>query len=245
MGVVVAVLAAAGAFIGWRLGAPDGEGDGGGFGTPSIDPNSACGGFTDEFDRDTVDTAWEKVRDGGLVLAGGAVEITAPDGSDIYETELRAPMLLRVPTGDYTVETDVAVSPGHFYQGAGLVLFNGSQNYVRLERGYGDLGAIIFEYKNAAAHVKVRSPHKGDPNLVATDAPRVQLRLTRTASQVSAHWKPYGEAAWRDLGSVPIALPPGTKAGLSVLNRAQGAPLPAAKPLTARFEYARVSCGSA
>ena len=65
--------------------------------------------------------------DGGFVVAAGAVELTAKNGSDIYVEELRAPMLLREPGGNFTIETDVTAAPEQFYQGAGLLLWNGSR----------------------------------------------------------------------------------------------------------------------
>ena len=118
-------------------------------------------------------------KDGGFVVAAGAVELTAKNGSDIYVTELRAPMLLRVPGGNFTIETDVTASPEQYYQGAGLLLWNGSASYVRLERGYGDQGAIIFEYGDGGKHIKVDGPHSFSPDNIETDATRVQLQLTK------------------------------------------------------------------
>ncbi len=206
--------------------------------SPSSAP--ACG-FADEFDGGTVDTAWEKVQPvGGFVVAGGSVEINAPDGSDIYETELRAPMLLRVPSGDFVLETEVIVNPGLFYQGAGLVLWNGSLNYVRLERGFGDVGVIIFEYRNGGSHIKVNPPDSRSPKVIRTAATRVRLQLSKTATTVSARWRTDEDPGWREIGAIDIALPNYTKAGVAVLNRAQSGAKPA--PFTARFEYVRVTC---
>lgn len=246
--MAVVLLAVVGAVVGWRLG-EQADSDDGGSGTESFgaatDPAAACGGFADDFTGDGVDPAWERVREGNFLVAGGSVEITAADGADIYETELRAPMLLRVPKGDFVVETDVTVHPGYFYQGAGLVLWNSSQSYVRLERGYGNVGAIVFEYKHGGRHVKLRPPDRTSPNVITTDAPRVQLQLSKTAAAVTARWRPYGESEWRDAGSVQVALPDYTKAGVAALNRAQGTPKPAPRNLTARFEYVRVTCPTA
>ncbi|HET8680356.1 MAG TPA: hypothetical protein VFM54_00550 [Micromonosporaceae bacterium] len=250
--VAVVLLAVIGAVAGWWLGGrvdqDDGRGSGtgtgtGGFGSPTpSDPAAACGGFTDDFTGDGVAPQWERVRDGGFLVAGGAVEIAAADGADIYENELRAPMLLRVPKGNFIVETEVTVQPGYFYQGAGLVLWNGSQSYVRLERGYGNVGAIVFEYKHGGQHIKVRPPDRTKPSAITTDATRVQLQLSKTATAVTARWRPYGETEWRDAGTVQVALPDYTKVGVAALNRAQGRPKPTPRTLTARFEYVRVTC---
>jgi hypothetical protein len=135
--------------------------------------------------------------------------------------QLQAPMLLRVPTGDFVLETEVATEPGQWYQGAGLVLWNGSESYVRLERGFGDVGAVIFEYRNGGPHVKVHSPSRDDPQLIQTDADPVVLKLSKTSDAVSARWRPAQDQQWQELGTIAMALPDSTKAGVAVLNRAQ------------------------
>jgi hypothetical protein len=173
-------------------------------------------------------------------VANGALELTAPDGADIYPQHLDAPMLLQTPTGDFTLETDVAAAPRQFYQGAGLVLWQDSEHYVRLERGFGDVGAIALEYRDGGRHIKVHAPFAAGPAVVRTDAGRVVLQLRRTSGAVAARWRPSGETGWRDLGRIGVALPDTTRAGVAGLNRAQNGATPA--PFRARFDYVRVSC---
>ena len=50
---------------------------------------------------------------------------------------------------------------------------------MRLERGFGDVGAIVFEYRDGGKHIKVRAPHHFSPNIIRTEATRVQLQLTK------------------------------------------------------------------
>ncbi len=200
----------------------------------------ACG-FADEFTGGAVDPRWEALpKEGGLTVANGALELTAPDGADIYPQHLDAPMLLQTPTGDFTLETDVAAAPRQFYQGAGLVLWQDSEHYVRLERGFGDVGAIALEYRDGGRHIKVHAPFAAGPAVVRTDAGRVVLQLRRTSGAVAARWRPSGETGWRDLGRIGVALPDTTRAGVAGLNRAQNGATPA--PFRARFDYVRVSC---
>jgi hypothetical protein len=149
-------------------------------------------------------------------------------------------MLLRVPTGDFVFETEVAAEPRQWYQGAGLVLWNGSDSYVRLERGFGDVGAIVFEYRNGGPHVGVHSPSLNGPQLVQTDADPVVMQLSKTADAVSARWRPAQDQQWQELGTIAVALPNTTKAGVAVLDRAQNGTAP--EPFSARFDYVRSSC---
>jgi hypothetical protein len=111
---------------------------------------------------------------------------------------------------------------------------------VRLERGFGDVGAVIFEYKNGGSHVKVNPPDSTSPKVIRTDATRLRLQLTKTATAVSARWRTDSDPSWREIGKIDIALPGYTKAGVAVLNRAQSGAVPA--PFTARFDYVRVTC---
>jgi len=128
-----------------------------------------------------------------------------------------------------------AALPG---RGSGAV--NGSQSYVRLERGFGDGGAIIFQYKDGASHVKVNPPESTSPKVIRTDAKRVRLQMTKTSSAVAARWRSDEDSQWREIGTIDIALPTFTKVGIAVLNRAQAGAQPA--PFTARFDYVRVAC---
>jgi beta-xylosidase len=195
---------------------------------------------TDEFSGQQLDQSWEQLQNPEVSFTDGELRIFAPDGADIFEDHQGAPMLLRVPTGNFTIETEVNAEPGQLYQGAGLVLWNGVDHYVRLERGFGNTGAIAFEYRDGGAHTKVHAPVTEDPNLVPTDADRVELQLTKTADAVVARWRPTDEAEWRELGQVAIALPASTKAGIAVLNRAQSGTVP--EDFTAGFDYVHISC---
>ena len=144
-------------------------------------------------------------------------------------------------TGDFTLETEVTVQPTQLFQSAGLLLWNGPGTYVRLERGFGDVGAILFEYRDSGSpHSKPNPPFSASPDVIRTDAPHVLLHLTKTDSEVSARWRPFEDPQWRDIGKIDIQLPESTKAGIAVLNNAQAGAEPA--PFSARFNYVRATC---
>jgi hypothetical protein len=166
--------------------------------------------------------------------------VAAPDGSDIYENRLTAPALLRSQKGDFTLETEVIATPGQFYQGAGLVLWNGPASYVRLELGWGDVRAIAFEYNNGGRHLRPHPPFRAGPDTVRTNADQVVLQLRRTGDTVDARWRRPDEAAYTDLGSIEMNLPDTVRAGLSVLNRAQSGAEPAR--FSAAFLRASLRC---
>ena len=208
----------------------------------TIRPWAAGCGFADGFTGDAVDAGWERAASsGGLVVAGGSLEMSAPDGSDINEPYQTAPRLLQVLTGDFKLETEVIVQPRQLFQSAGLLLWNGPQTYVRLERGFGDVGVILFEYRdNGGPHTRPNPPSSSSPNVIRTDATHVLLQLTKTDGEVSARWRPFEDPQWRDIGKIDIKLPESTKAGVAVLNHAQEGAKPA--PFSARFNYVRATC---
>ena len=207
---------------------------------PSSAPPAACG-FVDEFTGTALDPKWEQVRsDAAVTVAGGAATLDAPEGSDIYAKQLAAPMLLRPWTGDFRLETQLTATPAQFYQGAGLVLWNGPKSYVRLELGYGDVRAIVFEHMNGGKHVKTRPPFKRGKNVVRTNSDQVVLQLSRAGDAVTARWRRPDETSFTELDTIKLKLPDTVKAGVSVLNRAQSGNRPA--PFSATFERVSLAC---
>jgi len=195
-------------------------------------------GFTDTFDGDTLDPAWERTRpDANLSIADGAVTMDAPEGSDLYEDYVDAPRLLRPVSGDFVAQTDVSAQPSQFYQGAGLVLWAGADQYARVERGYDQYGEVIFEYKDKAPHKRVLEP---GPSAAASDADRVVLEIARAGETVSGRWRPESESDWLELGSITMDLPGDVQIGIAVLNRAQRNAEPA--PFSATFADVTVTC---
>jgi hypothetical protein len=200
----------------------------------------ACG-FADEFDAPALDPAWSRTRaDTRLTLAGGAADLDAPEGSDIYTGFMTAPRLLRPITGDFVLEATLEAAPAVFYQAAGLLLWVGPESYVRVERGFGGhYGTLAFEYRDGGLHQRVHGPLPNQKP-VRADATRVVLRMTRTGGTVAAAWRPADRAAFADLGSAKLTLPPTVSVGVSVLNRAQFGAKPT--PFHARVERVAVSC---
>jgi hypothetical protein len=208
-----------------------------------VRPWAAGCGFSDEFNGDAVDSRWERVNNSAdaAVVKGGSLELSVPDGADINETYQTAPGLLQVLTGDFTLETEVDTEPWQLFQSAGLLLWNGPGTYVRLERGFGDVHAVLLEYRdNGGPHMRPHPPLKSGPNVIRTDATRVLLQLTKTDSQVSARWRPFEDSRWRSLGKIDIQLPNSVKAGVAVLNHAQEGAQPAS--FSGQFNYVRATC---
>jgi hypothetical protein len=208
-------------------------------------PAAECGAIKEEFDAASLAAGWEQLNGGRFALGGGAMAITASDGADVrgdVQGDVTAPFLARDVQGNFSVETAVTVDPQHSYQGAGLLLYRDSENYVRLERGFGSQGAIAFEYAADGRHTKIHGPFSKGPDPVPTSATVVWLRLVRAGTSIKGFWHPANTTTWQELsGTAPLG--GDAKAGVAVLNRSQPpAGDPARKPLTARFAYINVTC---
>ncbi|MFI5889677.1 Hsp70 family protein [Actinoplanes sp. NPDC051513] len=199
----------------------------------------ACG-FTEEFTGATVDPAWERNRQGQTIaVSGGAASLNPPDGADIYKANMTAPMLLRPVTGDFVLEATVEASPAVFYQGAGLLLWNGPDSYVRIERGFGGTGTVGFEYKDGGPHKWVHGPLPSE-HPIKTEATRLVLRMTRTGGKITGSWRPADKLDFAELAGVPMTLPQTVRVGVAALNRAQFGAKPT--PFHARVERIAITC---
>jgi hypothetical protein len=215
---------------------------------PSTGPptTTACGAINDQFNTASLAPGWEQLNGDGFAVRDGAMAITASDGADIRSDlqggRVTAPFLARTLRGDFQIETTVTVDPRYSYQGAGLLLYRDSGNYVRLERGFGSQGAIAFEYYADGQHTKLHGPFSGDPNPITTTATVVGLRLERSGKSIKAFWRPVGVRTWQPVSGTP-SLTGEVDAGVAVLNRSQDPmPDPARKSLTATFAYVKAAC---
>lgn len=199
----------------------------------------------EEFDAASLAAGWEQLNGGRFALGGGAMAITASDGADVrgdVQGDVTAPFLARDVQGDFSVETAVTVDPQHSYQGAGLLLYRDSENYVRLECGSGSQGAIAFEYAADGRHTKIHGPFSKGPDPVPTSATVVVaaagarwdvnqgvLASGEHHDLAGAEWN--RSPGWRRQGrrrrTQPLATPAGD---------------PTRKPLTAMFAYINVTC---
>lgn len=206
--------------------------------TTSSASTQECG-FVESFDSSVLNPQWRRTRpDADVKLEEGTAELTAPDGADVYEGQINAPMLLRQATGDFLLEADLTSAPSQFYQGAGLVVLHGD-DYVRLELGYVQFRGPLFEYKDEGPHRFVRSPRTGR-RPVATDVDRVVLRLVRDNQTVIALWRPATDTKLQELGRVRVTFGETVDVGVSVLNGAQSGARPEA--FQARFDRVTVTC---
>jgi len=201
--------------------------------------------FSDDF-TSSYDKRWQWMPEGNATIQviNGALAITTPAGHDLYVGNTSAPKLLQPLPEKMMVETSLKFAPMHTYQGAGLLIWQDGKNFIRLERGYGDVGAIIFEQEINGVHQKITSPFSGDAKQITTTTDRVMLRLQRDGNRVNAWWQDAAaKTSWQVVGSTTSTFSVNAQIGLAVVNEPQGPGAdPARAAVTAYFDYVHVTC---
>jgi len=152
-------------------------------------------------------------------VGSGVLRLVVPKGKDMYGENRTAPRYVKQIKGDFQIETRVRFRPAANYQGAGLLIFNDDNNYLRFERAYGGRGG-----GGSGIRIDVR---KGDeytplvtPDDIQTDAEEVDLKIVRTGRTFTAYWRLDEESAWREAGEYEADFPETVIAGLIACNTA-------------------------
>jgi regulation of enolase protein 1 (concanavalin A-like superfamily) len=162
----------------------------------------------------------------------GFLRLTAPDGNDLAGAmNFDAPRLLIPAEGDFTIETLIEFDPQEVYQGAGLLVWQDENGFLRTEFGYGGMGG---EAKN----VVLVTGEGGSLGLVGSvDLPdnlkRIELRVKRAGDRFTA-WYRTGSGAWKEIGSVELLLDSAVEAGISQVTQYTSS------EISADFDYFRM-----
>ena len=217
--------------------------------TPTVD--TSCGAFREDF-TSLLTAPWSTENNQYVDFVDVRNEVlilVAKEGADLYPKSganpggLRPPMISRPMTGSFVLQTEVKAEPTYSYQGAGLILYSDTDNYVRLETGAGGKGrAIGFEYQLAGGgHVKVKDPTLGH---VPNNWAEVELKLVRDGAVVHGFWRPKVSQNWQSLGDAKVKPDADYRAGVLVINRSQPPkPNPNPGPFKAEFAYVEGRCG--
>ncbi len=188
--------------------------------------------FADEFNG-TLDSKWVWTDPTGgsshnVKARSGFLRLSTPDGNDMWVGNYDAPRLLRSVNGNFIVETLVEFNPTKHYQGAGILIYQDDDNFLRLERGFGGLAPI----GSNVSFVKEGDGLIGDA--APTNATRVELRVQRVGNQFTAWWREPNKA-WQQMGSTELDLQSDVQVGvLQVANWD-------VDQINADFDYFRIS----
>jgi regulation of enolase protein 1 (concanavalin A-like superfamily) len=191
--------------------------------TPTITtpPTVATPTFSDDFQGEWSDQwTWTDPNNDvtySLSARNGFLRLTVPGDNDLAGVaNYDAPRLLVQQSGDFTVETLIEYDPQETYQGAGLLVWQDEDTFLRLEFGFGGMGGI----EKNAVFVK---QEEGGLSLVgsidlSTSLNRLELRLQRTGDQFSAWYRQVG-GIWQEIGSTELNVTSTTDVGITQVTQ--------------------------
>jgi len=129
--------------------------------------------------------------------------------------------------GDFTIKTKVTFNPQFSYQGAGILIWQDSDNYFRLELN-GSLLGIQYAHRINGVYFDLNP----DPSNNGSNT--AYLQFTRTGNTFYASFSSDGQS-WQDVYSVDFNASDLLQVGVSLLNQWQD------HPLFADFDYFEVN----
>jgi regulation of enolase protein 1 (concanavalin A-like superfamily) len=162
----------------------------------------------------------------------GFLRLTVPGDNDLAaEVNYDAPRLLVPKNGDFTFETRIEFNPQETYQGAGLLIWQDENTFMRLEFSYGGMGGVA---KNA---VFVRQVYGALGVISAIDLPdtlmSLELRLQREGDEFKA-WCRQAGGTWQDIGSTELSLASTVNIGIAQVTQYT------TTTISADFDYVKV-----
>jgi regulation of enolase protein 1 (concanavalin A-like superfamily) len=195
---------------------------------------TSCGKVTNSARAQKWGSPFDPTGDCTIKESGGTLVITVPGGihdmSGVREDRNRtAPRVLQEVEGDFTfsvkvtAEFDPPAQPGsNAFNGAGILVFDSDQNFLRLERNLWTTPdgrkvnyAPLFEYWY---HNQMKSQEQGSP-LPFFKGKSTFLRLERAGNQFTASVSDDG-IEWEETNSTSAEFPTRVKVGVSAVNTA-------------------------
>jgi hypothetical protein len=220
----------------WRVRANNGVGPSDWSVTWSFVPRSADNYYNEEFEAETLASAWSWVREdssnwwfgGPLNRRGnGYLGITAQAGDLAQGSNSAKNLLLRhSPPGDFEVSTEVEFYEplNTNYQQGGLFIYQDDDNYLKLVRTYSNSFRIQWQAEINGTLVEQASTPINSP---------VLMKIARLGNSYTGYYSPDG-LTWRQLGQPITVSWPNPRMGLGAYN-----PL-GSNLVTAYFEHFRV-----
>lgn len=208
---------------------------------PSENAESVSKETVTKFETKNLPDGWEFIEEIGPTdkteydFDDGRFKLEIPEGKDLYGSNRTAPRLLKSIAGDFQIETRVKFDPKKNYQGAGLIVHGGEDDFIRFERGFGGTGGggsgIRLDVMKAGSYSSITTTED-----IATDAETVDLRILRKGNLFVAFWRLDQEDEWKEVGEFDSSYPNSIKAGLIGVSTAD--------KITAEFAYIRLLPGA-
>ena len=183
-------------------------------------------GFCDRFCGVSLASGWTWVDPLGdcsysLTANPGQLRLYAPDGGHDLYSNLNSPRVVQPVCGDFSIGTHVSIDPvPNEYQGAGLLIWQDEDNYIRLELKTG--GHVRFLRRIDGTYT--------DSGDVGVSTPEVYLRFERQGNTFTASYSQQG-SDWTGVGTASFPATQVLGVGVHLINEWQD------NPLYADFDY--------
>jgi regulation of enolase protein 1 (concanavalin A-like superfamily) len=163
----------------------------------------------------------------------GFLRLTVPTDNDLArDINYDAPRLLVPQYGNFTLETLVEFDPQETYQGAGLLVWQNEDNFLRLEFGYGGMGGsdknVVFVHQHEGNYLAWVGSVDVPESLT-----RIELRLQREGNQFTASYRQVG-GTWQEIGSTEISLNSTVEIGIAQVTQYTST------AISADFDYIKI-----
>jgi regulation of enolase protein 1 (concanavalin A-like superfamily) len=147
----------------------------------------------------------------------GFLRLTVPADNDLAGiTNYDAPRLWFPYNGNFALETLVEFDPQEIYQGAGLLVWQDENSFLRIEFGFGGMGGeaknVVFVKQEEGSLILVNGVDL--PNTVES----IELRLQRDGNQFTAWYRQVG-GSWHEIGSTELILNPIVDVGITQITQ--------------------------
>jgi len=182
--------------------------------------------WTDPFDSQALDPRWSWEREDpthwSLTARPGFLRIITQTGG-VFETTRKQKNLLLMPApkGDFQMVTKCSIDPRENFQYAGLMVYQGRNNYVQINRAFTDGDSFNFDIEVKGAPVNER---------VSAAATTFYLRLTKKGDIYTGDYSLDGKS-WTQVGEGKATLVD-AKVGICAANN-----LPDKPQIPADFDF--------
>jgi beta-xylosidase len=174
--------------------------------------------WTDDFQGPPLAHRWSWAREDpthwSLTARPGYLRIITQTGGVYESTEKQKNLLLMpAPKGDFRIVTKCTINPTENFQYAGLLVYQGRNNYVQINRAFTDEDSFNFDLEAGGKPINKR---------VSASATTFYLRITKHGDTYTGDYSLDGEA-WTAVGQGTISLVD-SKVGICAANNLPGKP---------------------
>ncbi len=174
--------------------------------------------WTDDFQGPALDQRWSWAREDpthwSLSARPGYLRIITQTGGIYESTEKQKNLLLMpAPKGDFRIVTKCTIDPTENFQYAGLMVYQGRNNYVQINRAFTDGNSFNFDLEADGKPINKRVP---------ASVTTFYLRITKQGNTYTGDYSPDGET-WTMVGQGSASLVD-SKVGICAANNLPGKP---------------------